>query len=148
MELALQLPVEPSGVAPSRAKEAHTADRGRGRTPDFEACVHSLAVALLDELGMPSSHGHEPDAVADYLLATCREMPDYLRVAVRAATLAIDALPYVTSGKPFHSLDLSRQVRLLRRLDRLPIGPLRSVIAFYRALSVYARFAAADARRI
>ena len=62
------------------------------------------------------------------------------------ATLFFDALAYPVSGRPFHKLGLARRQAQLRRLNRLPVGPIRSLTGFYRILSVHALWSLAESR--
>ena len=114
--------------------------------PDFAACVRSLSATLLAEQSVLPVTEQEKEAVADHLLSTTVRMPDHLRLALRMATLFFDALAYPVSGRPFHKLGLTRQQAQLRRLDRLPIGPIRSLTGFYRTLSVHALWSLAESR--
>jgi hypothetical protein len=108
----------------------------------FDGAVRSLAVGMAARAISPNSEQSSDEEVAAFLLAIHARMPDHLRLAIRCATLALDAWPLATSKRPFHRLPPIMRNAQIARWERSRLGPIRSVMTFYRRLATYAVWAA------
>lgn len=108
----------------------------------FDGAVRSLAAGMAASTILPNNEAPSGEEVAKFLLATHARMPDHLRLAVRCATLALDAWPLPTSRQPFHRLPPIARNEQIARWEMSRIGPIRSVMTFYRRLATYAVWAA------
>jgi hypothetical protein len=90
---------------------------------------------------LASADGPPPSAVEDEAYAFVERqlarLPDPLKIPVRAAGRAIDALALRTYRKPFTSLSLPQQrfVLALGRSSRL--APVRDAVRFYESLAIF-----------
>ena len=108
----------------------------------FDGAVRSLAVGMAASAISPNNEQSSGGEVAAFLLATHARMPDHLRLAIRCATLALDAWPLPTSRRPFHRLPPITRNEQIAQWEKSRIGPIRSVMTFYRRLVTYAVWAA------
>jgi hypothetical protein len=99
----------------------------------FEACVRAI-VDVFSEMAGLSSEDERRNA-ADFVLETHKRLPDHLRLGTSAATLLFDAAALPRHGRSFHRLPLGARQAQLRRWEKAPIGPMRSLIAYYSGLA-------------
>jgi hypothetical protein len=108
----------------------------------FEGAVRSMAAAMTASAIRPGDAQPSSDEVAAFLLATHERMPDHLRLAVRWATLLLDAWPIPTSRLPFHRLPAAARDGQVSKWQASRLGPVRSIMTFYGRLATYAVWAA------
>lgn len=102
--------------------------------PDFTATVRALAEAVAyREKGATGS----PEAAANFVLASFRDMPGYLRPPLHAATLFFDAWPVVRRGRPFHRLPIASRLNQFDAWEGSSIGPARMLMTFFGSLILF-----------
>lgn len=85
--------------------------------------------------------------VAEFVFEQWKQMPDYLRQPIRAATVLFAGCALVRSGRFYHRNQLSR-----RRLQRLAwrssaLSPFRDLMRFYESLATLALYSRPVHRR-
>ena len=80
-------------------------------------------------------------AAADCLAALVSQLPSDQRRLLRMGTSALQAISLLRYGRRFHRLPTDRARRLLQRLERAPLKPLRRLHRVLKMLCQYAYFA-------
>ncbi len=106
----------------------------------FEAAVSALCYSFIaarygTRAGQAAPHWNR---TVRFVLDQHARMPDYLRLPVVLATLLLDHATYLTDGQCFHRLKPERRAVLIARVRRSNIRPLKDVLRFYEALSIFA----------
>ncbi len=105
--------------------------------PSFEKCVAAIAETVLWQEAHSTRHADKVGNVTEFLLATHSNMPDYLRLAFRIATLAFDAWSYPFTGKPFHAMDIGRRGKQIEVWKSSRLQFRQGLIGFYRTLATF-----------
>ena len=106
----------------------------------FEAAVSALAYSAI-ERGCADAGSRERfphNRVARYVLDSVARLAPPIRRRVRLGTALLDLLTLPRHGRRFHRLPSELRRRALERWRRSPIPPVRDLVRFYDALSVFA----------
>ena len=100
--------------------------------------AYALAIvrAALSGTDGPPPPAVEAEAYA-FVERQLARLPDHLKIPVRAAGRAIDALSLRTYGKQFTSLDLPQQRYVLAACRTSKAAPVRDAVKFYEALAIF-----------
>jgi hypothetical protein len=100
--------------------------------------AYALAIvrAALADADGPPAPAVEAEAYA-FVERQLARLPDVLKIPVRAAGRAIDALSLQTYGKQFTSLSLPQQRFILAAGRASKAAPVRDAIRFYEALAIF-----------
>jgi hypothetical protein len=117
--------------------------------PSVPATVSALAYSIIRERCGDDGSGYDlpHNRVVQFVLEQHSRMPDYLRLPIRCATLALDALPVPFRLRPLHLLQHEERWRVVTRMRESRIGPFRDLIKFYESLVVFAWHGEVEARR-
>jgi hypothetical protein len=100
------------------------------------AYARAIVRAALADAAGPPARNVEDEAYA-FVERQLARLPDVLKVPVRAAGRAIDALSLQTYGKQFTSLTLAQQRYVLAAGRVAKTSAVRDAIKFYEALAIF-----------
>jgi len=104
--------------------------------------VGAYALAIV-RAALADAHGPPPTDVESEAYAFVERqlarLPDVLKVPVRAAGRAIDALALSTYRKQFTALTLPQQRYILAAGRISKLGPVRDAVRFYESLAIFVR---------
>lgn len=95
----------------------------------FEATVSALSQAIAVDL-------RAAEDPAPFVLSQHRQLVDYLRPPMFAATLVFDWWGLIRRGRPFHLQDLENRSAQIRSWRNSSIAPLRDFIRFHELLAL------------
>jgi hypothetical protein len=75
--------------------------------------------------------------VARFVTREHANMPDFLRLPIRALTLAFDAASIPHTGKAFHELSQARRLRQIASWRHSRMGFRRDLVRFYESLVIF-----------
>ncbi len=107
----------------------------------FEKTVSALAHTIAGQRCGPTTSQVSRERVADFVLAQHGRMPDYLRLPLKALTLAFSVSSVITSGRRFHRLSYERQCRQVSQWKTSWFGPFRDLMKFYESLVIFGCYA-------
>lgn len=81
--------------------------------------------------------------VRRYVLATLAAMPDFFRLGFRALAYVFEYAPLLRGKPRFSRQDRAGQAAHVARWRRSPLGPMRSMIAFYASFAAYGLYSVA-----
>jgi hypothetical protein len=121
----------------------------RAVLPSLSGSVSALTYSLVreecdEERAGPRSPRNE---IANYVLEQLRQLPDYLRLPMKALTLVFDAEGILVSGRPFHERSHDARWRQIERWRTSRLGFRVLFVRFYQGLVVYCWHACLDERR-
>jgi hypothetical protein len=101
--------------------------------------VSALVYSILRERcgdegrGVPFVH----NGVVRFILEQQGRMPDFLRLGLRAVTLALDGWTIPLTGRSFHRLPHARRWRQIEAWRGSRLRPVRDAVRFYESLAVF-----------
>ena len=101
--------------------------------------VRAIAEAeVAEELGRDELAGIPfLDDTAEVLQARLLGMPSHFAAGMVALTLVFDKSTRATHGAPFSRLPVADRRRVLARLRKLPLGPLKNFTTFYDKMAPF-----------
>jgi len=106
----------------------------------FSKAAAAIVDSILRRIDPIGFNADGAKAAADFVMSSQANMPDYLGLGVRIATLVFDAWPYATRAKPFHRLGTAERVAQVAAWENSALGIHRKLILFYRSLAVFGYF--------
>lgn len=118
----------------------------QGRSTPFHRAASAIIDSVLRERGLGAADGSTPTYrdVIDFVLSQHRRMPDYLRPALRLATLLAAYSTTLTEGRPFHGMSHADRRRQVERWRASRFTPFRDLLRFYEGLAVFGWYSIQD----
>ena len=104
--------------------------------PSFSAAVSALVYSIVRER-CAAKASFPPNLAVDYVLRCHRRLPDFMRLPLRLATLGLDGMTLLSTGRPLHRLDHSERWQRIEAWRTSRIGPVRSLLRFYEGLAIF-----------
>lgn len=117
---------------------------------NFESTISALVYSLVHErcAGTAPAGWFIENDVVRFVVAQQARTPDYLRLLLRVVTIAFDAWPLLTTGKPFHRLAPELRRRQIENWRTSRLGPLRNFIRYYEGLAVFGWYSLCEERAV
>lgn len=111
-------------------------------SPSLVRILAPLVDRLIDAqwAGAPDE---DREQVRSYVLATVAAMPGFFRLGFQALAYLFEFTPLLRGQRRFSRLNADRQGVHVARWRRSPLGPMRSMIAFYASFSAYGLYSVA-----
>lgn len=105
---------------------------------NFERTIAAFADSTVKQRrsGLEGAGG-EAEAVAQFLIAVHRRLPDYLRAPFHILTLVFDAWSIPFTGRPFHKLDPARRAAQIKAWEGSRLEVRRRLMEFYGSLALF-----------
>jgi hypothetical protein len=106
--------------------------------PNFEKAIEAFAEATIHRRRSNSAADlGSVKQVSQFLASVHARMPDFLRLPFRVLILAFDAWSYLSSGRPFHQLELPRRILQIERWEQSRLEVMRRTMEFYGSLALF-----------
>lgn len=102
--------------------------------PDARSAIRALVEAVARR---ERGDAAQPDVALRFVTDSLAGMPGYLRPPLHLATLAFDAWPIVSRGRPFHRLRHEDRLRQIDAWERSVLGPCRMLMTLYVSLTLF-----------
>lgn len=102
--------------------------------PDARSAIRALVEAVARR---ERGDAAQPDVALRFVTDSLAGMPGYLRPPLHLATLAFDAWPIVSRGRPFHRLGHEARLRQIDAWERSVLGPCRMLMTLYVSLTLF-----------
>lgn len=107
--------------------------------PRFAATVSAITYSVVRErCGMADAPAR--NRVVAFILDRHANLPDYMRLPLRLATIGLDGSTLLTTGRPFHLLPHEQRWQRIERWRASPLGPIRNLLRFYEGLAVFGEY--------